>query len=90
MDREAFEFGKTIRHDIAVIGQRNSRKRHSVRGVGISADRLPQHVYHPVCRLASGNERNQRPCGRPHDVASRLVILRVPVCDAARMKQGTH
>ena len=57
-----------------IVGERNGRERHAVRGVGVSADGLSEHVDFPIRRFALRNERVQCPRRRPHDVGPRLVI----------------
>ena len=45
---------------------------------------------HPVRALAAGNQRVERPSRRPHQIAARLIVLRVLVRDAARVQDGAH
>ena len=72
---------QTVGLDKVVVGQRYCRERHAVGRVGDRADRLPQHVHHPVRGLAAGDQGVQRPCRRPHDVGTRLVVFGILDCD---------
>ena len=72
---------------MAVVCHGHGGKRHAVGGVGICADRLTEHVHHPVGSLSAGNESIERPCRRPHYVGTRLVILHVGICNTRRCEQ---
>ena len=75
---------------MAVVGKGNRRQRHAVRGVCVSADRLTQHVHHPVRALAAGDQSVERPGSRPHNVTARLVILHILIRYARRGEQTAH
>ena len=61
-----------------------------MRGVGVGADGLADHMHLPVGGLALRHQRVQRPRGRPHDVAARLVVGRVRHRRAARPHERAH
>jgi len=46
-----------------------------VGGIGHGSQALTQHVYLPVGALSTVNQPVERPCGRPHDVGARLIVL---------------
>ena len=73
-----------------VIGSAYGRESVSVSGVGICRNGLAQHVDHPICRLAAFDKAVQRPSGSPHDVAPRLVILRIYQHFAGTNYERTH
>ena len=58
--------------------------------VGDRADRLTQHVHHPVGGLAAGDQGVQRPCRRPHDVGARLVVFGIIDRDQRAVDDGLH
>ena len=88
--READELGQAVAHDVAVVGAAHRGQGHAVGGVGDGAHGLPDHVHLPVAGLAALEQRVQRPCGGPHDVGARLVVLRVLHRDAARVDKRAH
>ena len=75
---------------MAVVGERDRRQRHTVGGVGVAADRLSQHMHHPVRGLALCDEGIERPGSRPHDVAPRLVVGHIFDRRAAGHQERTH
>ena len=61
-----------------------------MRGVGVGAHGLAEHVDLPVRGLALRDEGVERPGGAPHDVGAGLVVLRVLDGDAARADEAAH
>ena len=75
---------------MTIIRKWNCRQCHPMRRVCISAYCLSEHMNHPVCRFSACDKRVKRPCCRPHNIASRFIILRVFICDLTWMNQRTH
>ena len=90
LDGEALEFRQAVRQDVAIVRQGDGGERHAMRCVRISADGLSEHVDHPVRALAFGNQCVECPGRRPHQVAARLVVLRILVGNAAGMQHRAH
>ena len=74
---ETHELGQAGFHGTTIVSHRHGGEAVAVRSVSPSADRVTNHVHHPVLAFAETDERVERPRCCPHDVGASLVILRV-------------
>ena len=76
--------------DVAVVGLRERREGHAVRGPRERGDGLPEVVELPILVLADADDAVQAPGGAPHDVGARLVVHRVGDRGVRRADDRAH
>ncbi len=59
-------------------------------GIGICPHGLADHMHHPVSGFSLGYQSIQRPGGRPHDIAPRLIVPRFIYRDPRAVDQRTQ